>query len=111
MTPLSWSARHGYTEIAVYLATKAKADLESANKFCWTPLTEASVNGHADTVAALLAAGSNKEAICKDGSTPLIKATMYNRTQCALTLLKAGADISAQDKVLQIVCIVSLHSA
>ena len=62
-------------------------------------MIEAAANGHKDTMLALLAAGSNREARSSDGASPLIIATMFNKVDCALALCDSGCLISAKDKV------------
>jgi hypothetical protein len=62
-----------------------------------TPLMVASLNGHADRVKLLLAAGANVNAT-KDGSMPLMGASLKGHADVVKLLLAAGANVNAADK-------------
>lgn len=62
-----------------------------------TPLHRASVAGHPDVVAWLLARGVEVDAKDRFGSTPLFGAAFAGQAQVAGTLLDHGADVNASD--------------
>ena len=57
-----------------------------------TPLHQAVKSGNLSEVKALLAGGSDPNAIGKAGATPLALAALRGHTDCAEALLLAGAD-------------------
>src|SRR5262245_851364 len=60
-------------------------------------LAIAARDGHTEVVKKLLASGANVNMKTKDGSTPLINASLNGHTEVVKALLGAGADINAKD--------------
>ena len=66
---------------------------EQEEKWGWTPLHEASHNGHVDVVKRLIRAGGDvNEQDEEDGSTPLHDASENGHVEVITALLAAGAD-------------------
>jgi ankyrin repeat protein len=75
------------------------ADLEVKNKDGFTPLILASYVGAQDIVEALLSAGANPRAACKDGDTPLHYACAQGHLSIIALLGKIkGVQLEATDK-------------
>ena len=66
LTPLSWAAQHGRTEIAKYLITQ-HANLNPADKFGFTPLMWAAQEGQQGMVNLLLSKGANPRVVTRNG--------------------------------------------
>uniref|UniRef100_UPI001008A811 M56 family metallopeptidase n=1 Tax=Longirhabdus pacifica TaxID=2305227 RepID=UPI001008A811 len=107
MTPLMKAAHKGKTEVVSYLLQKgANKDMQQAAPDTGrSALMFAVTEGHKDTVQALLDAGVNID-LQVHGHTPLHMALLYHwgtslREELALSLVKAGADVSIQDDLGQ----------
>jgi hypothetical protein len=75
----------------------AKADPNFAHDFKWSPLLQASLHGHHEVVAALLAAGAEVSTPDATGTTPLHAACSRGHQEVVESLTKAGADVAARD--------------
>ena len=82
------SATLAHRPDVVRALAKAGADVNSVDKFGWTPLLYAATVdfGDADVVEALLAAGADAKKTSPDGKSPLSQAKLYNPN--ALAVLK-----------------------
>ena len=97
-SPLYVASRDGNYELVSCLLS-AGADPEAGVQHGHTPLMEAVVQGHADTVLVLLEFGANTETAEHESLyTALIKAAAYNRIDAIEVLLAAGANLQARDK-------------
>ena len=65
-----------------------------------TPLHRAADNGHAEVVAALLAAGATKDLKDKWGDTPLANAAENGHAEVVAALLAAGAAVKGSEAAL-----------
>ena len=93
--PLHIAAYRGFNA-CVRLLVRAGVDVDVRTSNSFVPLHFASQFGHAwDTVKLLIAAGANVEARDRQGTTPLRFALLNGRREIALTLLRAGAPITA----------------
>ena len=89
------AACHGSTT-CVRLLLRAGADVNARSNSGGTPLHNASDKGHVNAVKLLIvAAGANLEARNRRGTTPLRFAIIKGRREVALTLLRAGAAVTA----------------
>ena len=66
--------------------------MNKASSGGWTPLMQASCDGHADIARALLAAGSDVDAVNYGGWTALIVASCWGCVEIVGILFAAGAD-------------------
>ncbi len=97
-SPLYVASRDGNYELVSCLLS-AGADPEAGVQHGHTPLMEAVVQGHTDTVLVLLEFGANTETAEHESLyTALIKAAAYNRIDAIEVLLTAGAKLQAKDK-------------
>ena len=75
-----------------------EAKTETENAYEYTSLHCAILKNNETTVAALLAAGADKEAKTDDGSTPLHQAVGHGHTHIAKLLLDAGVLVNSIDE-------------
>lgn len=68
LTPLSWAAQYGRTEVAKYLIAQ-RANLNPADKFGFTPLMWAAQEGQRSMVDLLLTRGANPWVVTRNGVT------------------------------------------
>ena len=87
----------------IRLLVKAGADLEARQHWGWTPLMRAVLEGTAEEVEALLAAGANPNVAFPPNTLPvfmrghtLLMTAVSDRVTLPL-LLKAGADVTIKD--------------
>lgn len=86
-TPLSYAAKHGYTD-ALNLLLKHKANLGYG-----APLHQSIKNGHIECTKQLINAGADLNSTEGDyGKTPLLTAINNKQTESIKFLLEAGAD-------------------
>lgn len=101
----NWSSLHaasysGYTSIVQELLNH-QADVNITNNYQVTSLHYAARNGHAQTLAVLLAHPQvNINAVTEDNRTTLYNAASNNHQDCVQLLLDAQADITIRSKVL-----------
>lgn len=67
------------------------------DQFFWTPLHHATHAGHLEIVDLLLKAGASIDDMSLSGSTTLIRAIESAKPSCVEFLIKAGADVNAED--------------
>jgi len=93
--PPRWVPFH--VEVAKLLLEHG-ADLNAKNKYGWTPLHYAALNGRVDIVATLLEHGADPNVQDKFGRTPLHLAASEGRVDVVRLLLERGADPTVKDK-------------
>ncbi|XP_026418659.1 ankyrin-3-like [Papaver somniferum] len=90
---LHFAAAGGSLEVCKYLIEKLKLDLDSKDREGHTPLFEATILGHLDTVRYLLEKGANADARTDTNYTPLHCATKIGDTEIINLLLSRGARV------------------
>ncbi|MCG6924128.1 MAG: ankyrin repeat domain-containing protein [Acidobacteria bacterium] len=80
-----------------YLAKSPDA-LAARDRFRYTPLHWAAVQGHWDVVATLVERGADVNALGGDGGTPLHMACHHDRPDMVRLLLDAGADLTIRNR-------------
>ena len=98
MTALHWASRSGdleLTQMLLYAGANVKATTRLAG---YTPLMMAADQGHAQVIAALLAAGSDAKAANALGTTPLMLAAASGNAQAVTTIVENGGEIEAKEK-------------
>ena len=68
-------------------------DINATDEDGNTPLHLAAINGHTETVRALINAKADVNLANNDGSTPLHRSAIHGHTEAAQALLAAGADV------------------
>ncbi|WP_340649151.1 ankyrin repeat domain-containing protein [Pseudoxanthomonas winnipegensis] len=81
----------------VQLLLKHKAKVDARGAHGRSALHEAALAGHAEILAALLAAGASVDARDEAGATPWLEAARSGRVAALDTLAAAGADLAAVD--------------
>ena len=89
-TALWWVAMHGNASLAQKLIDTG-ADVNTADKDGWTPLSVAAFYGHADIIKSLLASGADPSKEVEDGDTAYDKAVAWDHPDCAALLKGAPA--------------------
>ncbi|ATD66755.1 hypothetical protein CNR27_04260 [Luteimonas chenhongjianii] len=99
--------------VQLLIRHKARVDARDAQRR--SALHVAAFHGHADILAALLAAGADVRGRDSDGRTPLLEAARGGRMAALDALLAAGADVAAVDiagrNALMLACSAELPSA
>jgi hypothetical protein len=80
-----------------YLAKSPDA-IAARDRFQYTPLHWAAVQGHWDVVAMLVERGADVNALGWDGGTPLHMACHHDRPDMVRLLLDAGADLTVRNQ-------------
>jgi hypothetical protein len=80
-------------------ASVPRADVNAKDQNGQTALTYAAVQGDADSVKALVAAGADLNAQDNSGQTALMNAAMGGHLDCVKALIAAGADVAMCNKV------------
>ena len=75
-----------------YLRDKAKANINSKDKYGRTPLAMAARNGNLEILSYLLKNGADYRIGDSSGNTPMHYAAAYGFAECLLELKKAGCD-------------------
>jgi len=97
-TPLHLAAYRGQTEVVEYLLSRPGLLKDPVDKRGYSPLMLAASAGHAQTLAALLAAGCDPNLKAQDGGTALHKAAAQGNLACVQKLLEAGCDPKVLDQ-------------
>ncbi len=77
---------------------KAGADVNEANLFGATPMSEAARRGDTEVLKLLLKAGASPESANAEGETALMAVARTGNVEAAKLLLKAGAKVDAREK-------------
>ncbi|HTQ35419.1 MAG TPA: ankyrin repeat domain-containing protein [Steroidobacteraceae bacterium] len=77
---------------------RAGADVNQANEFGATPLSEAARRGDAAVLQLLLKAGADPRSVNADGETALMAVARTGNVAAARLLLQAGAQVDAREK-------------
>ena len=96
-SPLIDASGNGRTAQALDLLKKGANPNELDKWSGFTPLSIATVNGHKDTVAALLGKGADVQEANALGLTALHWAALVGRADIAKLLLSKGANVDAKD--------------
>ncbi|HSI84501.1 MAG TPA: ankyrin repeat domain-containing protein [Candidatus Methylacidiphilales bacterium] len=80
------------------LVAQGAAVDSSSGKYKFTPLTAAAGGGHLEVLKFLLENKANPDLADIQGSTPLLHACWNDKTECALALMEAGANVSQGSK-------------
>jgi ankyrin repeat protein len=94
LTPVHRAAISGDTKILGALLRSGKADVETKDLSCRTPLHHAVICGHLEAVELLLAHKAPLEAQDEDSYTPLLLAVVNRQLEIFSLLLKNGASVS-----------------
>jgi ankyrin repeat protein len=97
--PVCAAAAEGHVDV-VRMLIAAKADLERAEEYGFTPMTRAAFRGHCDVLSALMAAKVHVDAADDDHGTPLRVAAAAGHVDIVRLLLGAKADARATHDVL-----------
>jgi ankyrin repeat protein len=95
-TALHLAAAQGRVELARQVLAAARAAVSAKDADGWLPIHGAAAAGHADIVAALLAAGSDVEDPAADGDSPLHKAALGGHLE-VVRLLKGRAQLDQRN--------------
>jgi ankyrin repeat protein len=93
-SPLSISAKHGYTELLLQLLLKHGAEVNSQDNTCRTPLSIVARYGHTAAVRLLLKHDIDVNSRDRLGYTALDLAAQYDHTEILKVLLEGGADLN-----------------
>ena len=96
LTPLGFASSYGYYDLCEWLIEK-KARVLGKDKFKRTPLIMAVRNGHTKIASLLLQNGSEWDHTDSSMNTALHYAAAYGWLDIIELLLKAGADVNAQN--------------
>jgi cytohesin len=97
-TPLHWAAFHGQRKVAELLLAE-KADINALDEGGFAPLHWAAMFNRSEVVEVLLANKANfKIKVAKFGWTPMRLAVIHGHVATAEMLVKAGADVNAQEE-------------
>lgn len=86
------AALHDRDDVLRFLVSSGKCDLNACNYFDETPVHIAALNGHANSLAVLTAAGARLDDRDTLGVRPLHKATVGGHNECVDILLRNGVD-------------------
>jgi len=92
-TALHYVAEEGFQE-CVKVLVNSRADVNSIDDACCTPVHLAAINGHAECIR-LIGATAQLDKHDKHGYTPLHWAALKGQSECVIALLDLDADIDA----------------
>ena len=78
---------------------KAGAEVNKSNRNGWTPLFEASIEGHIEVVHILLEAKADVKKCSNDGETPLHEAANGGRLPLIVAVMEAGTDMDMGNRL------------
>ncbi len=89
-----------YTGDAARVAAliKAGADVNEANQFGATPMSQAALRGDTEVLRLLLKGGANPDSPNAEGETALMLVARTGNVEAAKLLVKAGAKVDAREK-------------
>lgn len=97
-TPLHLAAANGNKDLARFLLTATKAEVNARDNAGSTPMHQAATaKGHSDIVELLLMYGAEVNARDKQGFTPLHYAALVDNQDSVKTLLDHAANVDARD--------------
>ncbi|XP_019911589.2 ankyrin repeat and EF-hand domain-containing protein 1a isoform X2 [Esox lucius] len=99
-TPLMTACSSGNYEVALLLLNLG-ADVNAGDQFLWTPLHHACHAGQLDIMELLVERGAAVDTPALNGATPLMRAIESCRPCCVDYLIKAGANVMAENKKAQ----------
>ena len=92
---------HGAAEVGNIEAVKqhlvAGADVNTKDKWGWTPLSRAARSGHKEAVELLIDNGADVNAMRSGGGTPLSYAASWGHEEIVELLIAKGAKVDAKD--------------
>jgi len=92
---------HGAAEAGKIEAVKqhlvAGANVNTKDKWGWTPLSRAARSGHKEAVELLIDNGADVNAMRSGGGTPLSYAASWGHEEIVELLIAKGADVNAKD--------------
>lgn len=109
-TALHLAAQQGQLEIARQVIAARRLAVSAKDADGWLPIHYAAAAGHADVVAALLAAGSEVEEVAGDGDAPLHKAALGGHL-AVVQLLKGRSQVGGGGRSLDGGELLAKHSA
>ncbi len=95
-TALLWAA-YWNDDAAVQALIAAGANVNAANRYGVTPLSQASINGNAQMVEVLLKAGADANTFQQEGQTALMTAAKAGNADAVKALLDHGAEVNAKE--------------
>jgi len=95
-TALHWAVYNDNATLVERLLA-AGANVDVANEFGATPISEAATVANPDVIGRLLAAGADPNSPGADGETPLMVVARSGNLEAARALLDAGADVNARE--------------
>lgn len=96
-TALMHAADHGSLEVAKYILTSSRIDVNAQNEIGWTALMFASRRSNSDMATLLLDHAAKTEVTDTNGITPLMTAIRSNQPAIATLLISHGANVNAKD--------------
>ena len=97
-TALLWAA-YWNDDAAVEALIAAGANVNAANRYGVTPLSQACINGNAQMVEALLKAGADANTFQHEGQTALMTAAKAGNADAVKALLDHGAEVNAKESM------------
>ena len=91
-----WAA-YWNDEAAVEQLIAAGANVNAANRYGVTPLSQACINGNAGMVEALLTAGADANTFQAEGQTALMTAAKAGSADAVKALLDHGAEVNSKE--------------
>jgi ankyrin repeat protein len=101
---LGWTVTHDYISIgdAAYLPHQLQLDPQFVQlRDCWgaTALHWAAYYANMEAISALLSAGADVNAVCKNGESVLFWASYSESVTCCRAIINAGADVELTNSI------------